>query len=217
MRCAGVSLLAVAGAILGIRFVAPARAEEVPPLVAERTVVKDGAYHVDSMRTQVTFSVFCLGVSQYRGMFSGVSGALQLDSTHPERSRVALRLPVQSLITTSHSVMQTLWGEDWLDARKYPTAEFVSTSVIPEGLSQARVMGRLTLHGVTRPIVLQVHFVGAGESPLDHAYSVGFEAQGTIQRSAFGIRHFTTAVGDDVKLALTGVFVEDTPEIAATP
>ncbi|PCD78796.1 polyisoprenoid-binding protein [Acetobacter orleanensis] len=187
-------------------FAGPGHASDMTPVVAEIPAVEDGLYHVDGLRTQVVFSVSCLNVSRYHGMFSDVSGTLQLDSGHPERSHVTLRLPVQSLTTTSGSVAEVLSGKDWLDVRKYPNAEFVSTQIVPDGPSQARVAGRLTLHGVTRPVLLRVHFVGAGTNPLDQAYTVGFEARGTIQRSAFGLRAALPAVGDDVKLNLTGVF-----------
>nr|WP_298795821.1 YceI family protein [uncultured Acetobacter sp.] len=201
-----VYLLAGLGIVLALNCADPVLASGMTPVVAEAPVVEDGLYHVDSQRTQVVFSVSCLSISQYHGMFSGVSGSLQLDSTHPEQSHVALQLPLHSLTTTSGSVAETLWSEDWLDARKYPDARFVSTNVVSEGPSLAIVAGRLTLHGVTRPMVLHVHFVGAGENPMDHAYTVGFEAQGTLQRSAFGIKTAMTAVGDDVTLNLTGVF-----------
>lgn len=184
----------------------PGQASEITPVVAEVPTVEDGQYHVDSQRTQVVFSVSCLNVSRYHGMFSDVSGSLELDSMHPEHSHVALRLPLHSLTTTSGTVAETLWGGDWLDARTYPDAEFVSTQIVPEGPSRARVSGRLTLHGVTRPVMLRVHFVGAGTNPMDQTYTVGFEASGTIQRSAFGMRSALPAVGDDVKLSLTGVF-----------
>lgn len=197
------------GTMLALSCAEGAQVSDVTPVVAEVPVVEGGLYHVDNLRTQVVFSVSCLSVSWYYGMFSGVSGSLQLDPAHPEQSHVALRLPVQSLTTTSGSVAETLRGDDWLDARKYPDATFISTQIVSEGPSRARVAGRLTLHGVTRPVMLRVHFVGAGKNPTDQDYTVGFEADGTIQRSAFGIRHAMTAVGDDVKLSLTGVFEKD--------
>lgn len=200
------------GMVLMLGCAGLGHASDMTPVAAEVPVVEKGLYHVDGQRTQVVFSVSCLNVSRYYGMFSGVSGSLQLDSAHPEHSHVTLRLPVQSLTTTSGSVAETLWGDDWLDARKYPDAEFVSTQIVPEGPSQAVVAGRLTLHGVTRPVLLRVHFVGAGKNPMDQSYTVGFEARGTIQRSAFGLRKGVPAVGDDVKLNLTGVFEKGPPD-----
>ncbi|MCP1246298.1 YceI family protein [Acetobacter cerevisiae] len=206
MKRAAFFVLVGLGTLLTLSFAEPVRASDVMPAVVEVPAVEGGLYHVDGLRTQVVFSVSCLSVSWYHGLFSGVSGSLQLDSAHPEQSHVALRLPVQSLTTTSGSVTETLWDEGWLDVRKYPDATFVSTQIVSDGLSQAKVAGRLTLHGVTRPVTLHVHFVGAGKNPMDHDYTVGFEAHGTIQRSAFGIRNAMAAVGDDVKLTLTGVF-----------
>lgn len=213
MKRAAVFLLGGLGTLVTLNCADPAQASDMTPVVVEMPVVEDGLYHVDGLRTQVVFSVSCLSVSRYHGMFSGVSGSLQLDSVHPEQSHVALRLPVKSLMTTSGSVAETLRGDEWLDTRKYPDATFVSTQIVSDGPSRARVAGRLTLHGVTRPVTLRVHFVGAGKNPMDQDYTVGFEATGIIQRSAFGIRNAMTAVGDDVKLSLTGVFEKSPSEI----
>jgi len=55
----------------------------------------------------------------------------------------------------------------------------------------------LTLHGITKPVVLHVRFIGAGVNPIDKAYTVGFEATGTIRRSDFGVTTYLPAVGDE--------------------
>ena len=74
------------------------------------------------------------------------------------------------------------------------------------GHDAARVDGTLTLHGVSEPETLTVHFVGAGVNPLDKKYTVGFEAVGTIRRSQFGVKTYVPLVGDDVRLSIAGAF-----------
>jgi len=70
----------------------------------------------------------------------------------------------------------------------------------------ATITGNLTLHGVTKPVVLHVRFIGAGVNPIDKAYTVGFEATGTIKRSDFGVTTYLPAVGDEVQLSIAGAF-----------
>jgi len=55
-------------------------------------------------------------------------------------------------------------------------------------------------------VVLHAHLVGAGVNPIDKAYTVGFQASGTIKRSDFGVRLYAPAVGDDVELSIAGAF-----------
>jgi polyisoprenoid-binding protein YceI len=62
------------------------------------------------------------------------------------------------------------------------------------------------MRGVTRPITLDVVFNGSGINPVSNAYTVGFSAEGTIKRTEFGMDYFTPAVGDEVKLLISGEF-----------
>jgi polyisoprenoid-binding protein YceI len=115
-------------------------------------------------------------------------------------------IPVDSVLTTVPKLTGELKGEKWFDAAKYPTAEFKSTKITLAGAASAIISGTLTLHGVTKPITLQAHLVGAGVNPIDKAYTVGFAATGTIKRSEFGVSTFVPYVGDDVRLTVAGAF-----------
>lgn len=66
--------------------------------------------------------------------------------------------------------------------------------------------GNLTLHGVTKPEILNVHFIGAGMNALDKKYTTGFEATGTIKRSDFGVKMYVPYVSDEVHLRIAGAF-----------
>ncbi|GAL96259.1 hypothetical protein ATR1_031d0011 [Acetobacter tropicalis] len=203
------ALLVVASMCAGGLETQPAYAAGFQPVVIRSQQVEEGPYHVDGLRTQIVFSVSCLGMSWYRGFLSGVSGQLWLDPQHPEKSHVSLKAPVSSITTTTGDVSRMLMEKDWFEARTYPVAEFISTEVTSNGPSVATISGKLTLHGVTHPVTLRAHFVGAGENPINHFYDVGFEAQGIIQRSAFGLTNALPAVGDDVTLTVSGVFEKE--------
>lgn len=168
--------------------------------------VQSGTYKVEPGHTQVVFSLLHFGFTNYSGLFSGASGSLTLDSAHPAASKLTISVPVSSVQTTSDRLTEELKGADWLDAGKYPTATFVSTQVTPDGKGGASITGNFTLHGVTRPLTLQAHYVGSGVNPMDKAYTVGFQATGVIKRSEFGVKTYVPMVGDDVTLTLAGAF-----------
>ncbi|KXV35208.1 polyisoprenoid-binding protein [Gluconobacter thailandicus] len=175
-------------------------------LAAAPADVKSGTYKVEAGHTQVNFSVLHFGFTYYSGQFSNVSGSLKLDAAHPSASKLSVTIPVSSVATSSTVLTDELKNNEWFDATKYPDATFVSTEVSPAGAEDAVVSGNLTLHGVTKPVVLHVHFVGAGMNPMDKAYTVGFQATGTIHRSDFGVKKYVPYVSDDVNLTIAGAF-----------
>jgi polyisoprenoid-binding protein YceI len=102
----------------------------------------------------------------------------------------------------------------WFDAAQFPTMTYSSTRVEPTGPHAAKVTGNLTLHGVTRPVVLQVTYNG-GYPPMSFdpgGARIGFSAHGVLKRSAFGISSGIPAAGsnmgvsDDVDVAIETEF-----------
>jgi polyisoprenoid-binding protein YceI len=168
--------------------------------------LKPGTYQIEPYHTQVVFSVLHFGISNYNGMFSGASGTLRLDPTNLAASSLTVSVPVATVSTTVPLLTDELKGKAWFDAATYPTATFVSTAVVASGSDSAKITGNLTLHGVTKPIVLTAQVVGANVNPLSKAYSVGFEVTGTFKRADFGIAADIPAVGDSVRLRIAGAF-----------
>lgn len=168
--------------------------------------VQAGSYKVDPNHTQVTFGVSHMGFSEYRGRFTGVEGTLQIDPHHVAATRLDVDVPVSSVSTTSAKLDGELKSADWLDAGKYPQMRYRSIKVTPIGAGRARIEGELTLHGVIHPVTLQARFVGAGVDPIAKVYTVGFEATGSLERSAFGVKTYVPLIGDKVDLTLAGSF-----------
>ncbi|GJD98369.1 Protein YceI [Methylobacterium isbiliense] len=168
--------------------------------------IQAGTYAVDPGHTQVGWRVSHFGFSHYSGGFSGVSGTLDLDPKNPAAAKLSIRIPVGSVSTTSAKLTGELKGEQWLDEAKYPEMTFVSTKVEPVGADKAKVTGDLTLHGVTKPVTLDVTLVGAGVNPLNKKVTVGFEATGVLKRSAYGVKTYVPLIGDDLQLTIDGAF-----------
>ncbi len=193
-------------AILGLALAlsAPALAQTAP--TRDPAQIPGGTYAVDPGHTQVGWRVSHMGFSNYAGGFSDVSGSLTLDPKNPAAAKLSVKIPVTSVTTTSDKLTGELKGDQWLDAGKFPEMTFVSTKVTPAGKDHAKVTGDLTLHGVTKPVTLDVTLVGAGTNPLNKKTTVGFEATGTVKRSEFGVKTYVPLIGDDLHLTIAGAF-----------
>jgi len=168
--------------------------------------VEAGTYVVDPNHTQVGFSVLHMGFSFYAGRFSEASGVLDLNPKNAAASTVRITVPVASVSTTSAKLDSELKSADWLDAKKYPSMTFKSTTVTPGDKDTAKVMGDLTLHGVTKPVTLDVRFIGSGVNPLAKKYTTGFVITGDIKRSDFGVKKYVPLIADEVHLEINGAF-----------
>jgi polyisoprenoid-binding protein YceI len=159
-----------------------------------------GAFAVEPLHTRVLFGVSHFGFTTYYGEFSGVSGALDLDPKNPSASKLDIRIPAASVSTTNAELNRELKGEEWFDTAKYPNISFKATKVTMTGPGKADVVGDLTLHGTTKPIVLHAVFHGAGVNPLNKHYTVDFDASAKIKRTEFGVSTLVPLVRDDVDI-----------------
>lgn len=187
-------------------FTLPAVAQPLPkrpPGVADIKRIAPGRYVVDPQHSQVTFSVNHLGFSTYRGMFGGLTGSIVIDPRLPAKSKVSIDIPIRSITTTVKELDAHLLTPSFFDAARHPTGHFESTSIRPAG-KKVRIAGRLTLKGVTRPVVLDATFVGAGV--MMGKRTIGFDATTTIKRSAFGISEGIPLIPDEVPLVIAVAF-----------
>jgi polyisoprenoid-binding protein YceI len=185
---------------MGAAFLAgSALAQSAPP-------PPSGTYRVEPEHTEIMFGVSHLGLTMYYGVFSHASGSLVLDSADPAASRLEVRAPVSSVLTPSLRLNTELQGPKWLNAQAYPQMTFRSTHIALTGRDMAQVEGDLTLHGVTRPLTLRAKFNHGGENPIDHHYTIGFEAHGMIKRSDFGVSAYVPMVGDNVHIYISAAF-----------
>ena len=181
-----------------------AQAPAVPGAPDPARVVS-GTYTVDSGHTQLLFTVNHLGMTEYTGQFVTPTGTLTLDAKNPSASKVEVVFPVAKVSTTVPALDEHLKKADFFDAEKFPEARFVSTKIVARG-TNATITGNLTLKGVTKPVVLQARFVGAGPDMRSKKPYVGFAATGTIKRSDFGISYGVPMVSDEVKLVVNAGF-----------
>jgi polyisoprenoid-binding protein YceI len=197
---AKLSLLLVTFASIGT----PALAQDRPPETA--TKVEQGTYAIEPRHTQILFGVDHMSFTTYFGRFSDVSGTLVLSPQLPSASKFEIHVPVSTISTTSKTLDDELRGDQWFDSKKFPEILFRSTGVTTTGHGTAKVVGDLTMHGLTKPVTLDVTFHAAGVNPLDNKYTVGFEASGRLERSDFGINRDVPLVSDRVDLIISAAF-----------
>ncbi len=153
----------------------------VPNVYADDYVIDtDGAHAF------VQFRVKHLGYSWLYGRFNEFSGEFSYDEKHPEKNAINVKVNVQSLDTNHGKRDVHIRSDDFLDAEKFPESTFSSTRYVPGKDGEAKLEGNLTLHGVTKPVVLMVKHIGGGKDPWG-GYRQGFEASVTIQPADWGI------------------------------
>lgn len=176
------------------------------PPTTDLSTLKSGLYTLDASHTTLLFNVGHMGFSNYFGRFNKLSGTLQFDARAPENSKLAITIDMTSIDTNNEKLEGELKSSQFFDTANFPTATFVSTAIEPTGPTTGKVTGNLTLHGVTRPVVLNVTFNGGGQNALSAADVLGFSATGTFDRSQFGVTLYLPMVGDATALTISSEF-----------
>jgi polyisoprenoid-binding protein YceI len=177
-----------------------------PSPAGDLAKAEGGHYTIDKSHAKIVFSINHLGFSTYYGIFNDFAGSLDLDSAAPAKSALSVTINVAGIVTTDRKLDANLKSDAFFDVAKFPKATFKSTSIELTGEGTGKLTGDLTLHGVTKPVTLDVTFNGSGTPPMSKAYVVGFDAVGMLKRSDFGIKNFVPFVGDDVKLLISCEF-----------
>lgn len=156
---------------------------------------------LDNQHTYVLWKVKHLGFSTQAGKWYA-NGQLTIDKDHPQQSKVKVIIKIDDIVTGIPELDKHLKGKLFFDTKQFPTATFVSNRVEVTGKDKAKVYGMLTLHGVTKPITLNVVLNKAGINLLNDRETVGFSATASLKRSDYGIKALIPEVGDDVDLEI---------------
>ncbi len=165
-----------------------------------------GSYRIDTAHSAVEFVARHLMIAKVRGRFNSFSGTVEIGED-PLGSRTEVSIDAASVDTDEEARDNHLRSADFLDVENHPTLEFRSTKVERVGGSW-RLSGDLTVHGVTRPVTLEVEFEGGGTSPWGDQ-RIGFSASTEIDREDFGLTYNQilesggVLVGKKVRLELT--------------
>jgi polyisoprenoid-binding protein YceI len=165
-------------------------------------------YKLDPNHTMVLFSWNHFGYSNPTADLGLGEGTIVFDEQYPAQSSVEVTLPLARLDTHVVALDEHLKKADFFDAAKYPVVTFKSSKVEPLGDSKFKVTGDLTVHGVTRPVTLDVTVNKVGTQPMWKASAVGFDATATIKRSEFGVTKYVPMVSDEIHVHITTEAIE---------
>jgi polyisoprenoid-binding protein YceI len=165
-------------------------------------------YKIDPAHSSAQFSVRHMMISNVRGGFGSVQGTVAYDSQNVAASKVDVQIDATTISTLENARDTHLKSPDFLHVEKYPTIAFKSKAVTSDGDGNLRVNGDLTIHGVTKEIVLKVEGPSTEEKDPYGNARIGASATTKIKRSEFGLTWNAALetggilVGDDLKIDL---------------
>ena len=162
-------------------------------------------WRIDPSRTHIAFKIDAIGYPQTHGQFRQFTGRISVDLAHPDKSSVSFHVQSQSVDVGSPSFDDYLRSGAFLDSSRFPSIDFVSTSVAKLNDHTVRVNGELTLLGVTRPLSVDVAVQREG---ADGAQKLAFLAKTNIDRLEFGMNSGFPLVSRDVQLVISSAAVQ---------
>ena len=176
-------------------------------LIALPAFAHADTWQIDPAHTNVEFTVRHMMISNVKGQFQKTTGTITINGNDPASATIDATIDASSVDTRVERRDTHLKSPDFLDVAKYPTITFKSTKVEAAGPGKFKVTGDLTLHGVTKPVVLDVESSGAPVKVMGGLHA-GASARTKINRSDFGLtwnKALETGgvvVGDEVAISI---------------
>lgn len=159
-------------------------------------------WQIDPAHTAAQFSVRHLGISTVRGVFQKTTGSVTYDPSDPTKTQIDATIDASTVDTRVQMRDNDLKSPHFLDVAKYPTITFKSKSAQSAGQGKLHVTGDLTIHGITKEVVLDVDGPsGPVKDPMGNEH-MGAEATTTINRQDFGVSADPGMVGDQIQIIL---------------
>ncbi len=160
-------------------------------------------YTIDPTHTQIQFTWSHMGFSNITGRFDATEGTLVYDPANPAASSIQVTTQIASVTSGVAKLDEEFRAAEYFDAARFPTASFKSTAVEAAGEGKLKVTGDLSIHGVTQSATFDVTVNKVGEHPMRKVQAAGFDATGTIDRTAFGVDRYTMVTGPEIHLRIT--------------
>lgn len=174
----------------------------IAALLAVSAVAEVQTWQIDPNHTAAQFSVRHMGISTVRGAFTKVSGSAQYDPNSPATASVEATIDAASVDTRVTMRDNDLRSPNYLDVAKFPTITFKSKSVEASGEGKLKIVGDLTIHGVTKEVVLNADSLSAPVTDPRGNTHVGTSASTKIKRTDFGVGGQNSMVGEDLSLTI---------------
>lgn len=170
--------------------------------MAGSTFAAPATYILDPSHTEVRFCWNHFGVSRQCAHFTKFDGEIVFDDANPENSKLNVSFKTDSIETLIPIFNEHMKGEKLFDTQKFPEASFKSTKIEKTGEKTGKVIGELTIKGVTKPLTLAVTLNFSGVHPFSKKPTLGFGAVTTLKRTEFGVSQGVPFVSDDISLEI---------------
>ena len=170
-------------------------------------------WNIDPAHSAAEFKVKHMMISNVKGKFSGLSGVLKLDETDYTHSTVEASIPVASIATGDDQRDGHLKSADFFESEKFPVMTFKSTNIDSVGGGNYEVTGDLTIHGVTKCVILKVEDVSEPSKDPWGNHRIGLSGTTKINRKDFGLTYNSVLetggvlVGEEVTITLDVQFI----------
>lgn len=173
-------------------------------VMAVSAAAQAGSWQIDPNHSSAQFAVRHLGVSTVRGAFTKVSGSAKYDPADPAKTTLEATIETSSVDTRVEMRDNDLRSPRFLDAQKFPTITFHSKQVKAAGSGKLQITGDLTIHGVTKEVVLEVDGPSTPiKDPMGMgSQRIGASASAKINRNDFGVSGLPGIVGDDLAITI---------------
>ena len=179
-------------------------------LAASRAMAQTETWYLDPPHSSAQFAVRHLGISTVRGAFTKLSGVI-VDSPDLSKASVNVTIDASSIDTRVQRRDDDLRSDHFFDVAKFPTITFQSKKVESAGTGKLKVTGDLTMHGVTKEVVLDVDGPTPPMKDPKGTSHRGLSATTTLSRADFGINFDAGMVGDQVAIQLDVEMVDKAP------
>jgi len=159
-------------------------------------------WQIDPNHTAAQFSVRHMGISTVRGAFTKVSGSAQYDPSNPTKTVVDATIEATSVDTRVSMRDEDLRSPNYFDVAKYPTITFKSKSVQDAGEGKLKMVGDLTIHGVTKEVTLDVDGPSSPVTDQRGNSHIGASASTKVNRKDFGVGGSSNMVGEDITITI---------------
>ncbi len=165
-------------------------------------------WKVDKAHSHLTFTITHLAVSDVDGTFKDFDATIAASKPDFSDATVTFTANTASVNTGVDQRDAHLKSPDFFDAAKFPTVSFASTSIKQAAAGHYTLTGNLTIHGTTKPVVLDLWYRGTITNPMSKAPDAGFQVTGTIKRSDFnfGSKFGSPMLSDEVTFKAAGEF-----------
>ncbi|MDX2263812.1 MAG: YceI family protein [Hyphomicrobiales bacterium] len=159
-------------------------------------------YVFDKKHTEIRFTWDHFGLSRTAAYVKDYDGELTFDAAAPEKSALSVTIPTKNIQAVSLGAESFLAKPEWFDAEKFPQITFKSTKIEKTGEKTGKIMGDLTIKGVTKPVVLDATLNFKGEHPFSKKPAVGVSAKTTVKRSDFNMGAYAPAISDAIEISI---------------